>query len=326
MADPYLEFCDQMMHRVYPLTDNSGGLDTTGQFRLPTSLITDIYLCAPNTPGVSTDRFYISRVMIRRHNIDVEISFDSPDLTSPLGVFQQIKTDAPLQACYLFTPYSSSAPAGALAPLYYMTGQICIGDAQEALRSLGSWEFEPTAPDNYTWITPTRIGLGVLSMQYIMINDRVYTGSVRLREGENIRLDTDTEEIGGVTHTVITVNASLQAGSPDINLASDGDVITALTDLFGVPIQTVNGIRPDVARNFNIEGADCIDIGVLDFGIEISNPCATPCCDENDNVETLRQSAANLNLRYAQLHSFFEAVSRAINGTQQKLLVLGSEV
>jgi len=326
MPDPYQEFCDQMMHRSYPLTDASGGLDSTGQFRLPTSLVTDIYLCAPDLPFLNYSKFYISRVTIRQFNIDIEISYDDPSLTTPLGVFQQIKTSAPLQECYLFTPYSAGAPTGILAPLYFMTGQVCIGDAREAARSIGSWEFTQDTDQESTWITPTRIGRGVLSVQHIMINDRVYTGSVRLREGQNVRLDTDTEIISGVPHTVITVNASFQAGSPDINLASDADVLTALTNLFGVPVQTINGLQPDVNRNFQIEGADCITIAPLTTGIEISNPCATPCCDENDNVDDLQQSIANLNLRYAQLHSFFEALSKSINATQQKLLVLGAEV
>lgn len=323
-SEVYKEFADSNMHRAYPLTDDSGGEDVTGAFVLPSSLITDIYLCVPNLPNIDKNLFYIENVLIRRFFIDITLGYDDPAVTQPLGTFRQISTTAPLQTTYDFIP-SEFQSADEFAALYFMTGQITIGDPAESIKFLGSWSFDQSTAERSTYITPTRVAKGLLNVQYISINDRLFTGNVKLREGANVEMDVDQQVVNGETETTITINASLNAGS-DLELNNDEDVLDQLIQTYGIPILTINGMVPDADRNFNFFGADCTTVNAGDHNISIGNPCATPCCDEDANVTALTDSIANLNLRYSQLKAFQDSIADAVNSLQNKLLTLGAEL
>jgi hypothetical protein len=325
MSQVFQEFADQNLHRVYPLTDESGGVDTSDQFTLPTSLITDIYLCVPNLPVVDKNKFYVSNVLVRKFFIEVTIGYDDPAVTQPLGVFKNISTAAELHTTYDFSP-SQIQSGDEFTALYHMTGQITIGDTSEISALLGSWSFSQADDTHSTFISTSRIGKGLLNVQYISVNDRLFTGNVKFREGSNITLDVDTQTVDGEYETVITVSASLNANSL-LQLNSDADVLAALISQFGAPILSINGLLPEPEdRNFNIFGLDCTTVDAAANGLVLSNPCASPCCDEDTNLANILDSIANLNLRYAQLKAFLDAQFTSQNTLQNKLLVLGSEV
>jgi len=325
MSTVYQEFLDQNLHRAYPLTDESGGLDNTGTFRIPTSLITDIYLCVPNLLLIDCRKFYVENILIRRYFIDITIGYNDSGVPRPLGTFKNISTQAAVQSSYAFTP-SQYQSNDVWTPLYHMTGQIVIGDAAEAIRYLGSWTFNQSDAEHSSLIVPTRIARGLLNVQYISINGRLFTGNVVLREGNNVKMQVDTRLNHGLQETVITFSASLNAAGT-LQLLNDDDIFDALVNRFGVPIQTINGLRPDAEHNFNVLGADCTTVDPSGaHGVVVANPCATPCCDEDQNIKNIMDSIANLNLRYAQLKAFFDASAAALNGLQNKILVLGSEV
>jgi hypothetical protein len=323
-ADVLQEFHDQNQHRSYPLIDAAGGVDVTDTFTLPTSFIVDIYMCAPNLASVDVCKFYISNITVRRFFIDVTISYDDPAVTGAIGTFKNIDTSNPINSTYEFTPFQIQSN-DSFTPLYHMTGQITIGDVADVLRFLGSWNFSPTDNEHSTYITGSRIAKGLLNVQYISINDRIFTGVVKLKEGSNLTMEIDQEVVGSTTETTITLNASLNSGS-NLQINNDEDMLDALTDKFGVPIQTINGMLPNPARNFTFFGEDCSAVTTGDFSVALSNPCATPCCDEDTNIANLQDSVSGLNLRYSQLKGFFDAVSESINNVQNKLLSLGSDI
>jgi hypothetical protein len=318
------EFLDDNLHRVYPLTDDSGGTDITDSFVLPTSFISDIFLCAPNLPQIDITKFYISNITIRRFFVDITIGYDDPAVDQPIGSFKNIDTTAPVHSTYQFIPAEIQSE-DSFAPLYFMTGQIIIGESNELVTLLGSWNFDLSDAEHSTFIVPTRVSQGLVNVQYISINDRLFTGNVRFREGSNINMDVEQETVDGQLQTVITLSASLSAGST-LSLTSDADVLNELIRQFGVPLLTINGMLPDPNRNFNLFGADCTTVDGLTNGLVISNPCASPCCDEDSNINNILESISNLNSRYGQLKGFYDAATAAINNVQNKLLVLGSEV
>lgn len=318
MSDVYREFSDKNLTRAYPLTDDSFGQDITDTFHIPESLITDIFLCAPNLSIVDTEKFYIKNITIRQYFIDITIGYE--DVTPPVGVFRGISTTAPLHTKYDFTP-SELQTDDDYTPLFFMTGQITIGSASDALNMLGSWTFVPVQAQ----ITPTRVSKGLINVQYISINGRLLTGNVRFKAGANVTLNVYQQTIGGEVVNIVELGASLTA-QETLQLNSDADVYNKLLEDFGIPIQTINGLYPDDDRNFDFLGADCTSVDTNDHGIVISNPCATPCCDEDANVADILQNISNLNLRYAQLKAYFDAQSSIINSIQNKLLVLNAEL
>jgi hypothetical protein len=318
VADIYQEFCDAQMTRAFPLTDDSYGQDLTGAFHIPESLMTDIFLCAPNLASIDTAKFYVRNITLRRYFLDITIGYE--DVTRPLGVFRGIRTDAPLHTKYDFTP-SELQTGDEWTPLFFMTGQIVIGSASDALNMLGSWTFEPVQAH----ITPTRVSKGLINVQYLSVDNRLLTGNVRLKAGANVTLSVVTQVIGGQTVHIVEIGAALNP-EDTLQLTSDADVYNRLISDFGVPIRTINGLYPDANRNFTVLGADCTAISSNTHGIVVSNPCASPCCDEDSSVETLMQSISSLNLRYAQLKAYFDAQASSINNIQNKLLVLNAEL
>ena len=314
MTDVLREWLDANLHRCFPLEDNAASVDLTGYFTIPTSLMSDMFLCAPDIPVVDTAKFYIRNIVVRKLFIDITLGYE--DVNVPIGAFKNIRTDADLHTVYDFTPARVQTDDD-YTPLFFMTGQVIIGDPLPVTQKLGSWTFVPAN----TRICPTRIGRGVLNVRYLKIGSRLFTGAVKLREGANISMAVTTEG----ADTVITISASLLAGSTT-QINNDADLLAALLADYGRPIVSINGIYPDINRNFAVLGADCTEIEDGDHNIVVHNPCASPCCEENANVQQLMESITNLNLRYAQLKAYFDAQSTAVNTLQNKMLVLGAEI
>ena len=122
-----------------------------------------------------------------------------------------------------------------------------------------------------------------------------------------------------------TITISITDGT-DATLLSDQDVIDALTTDIGVPIRSINGLLPDVNRNFQFTGEDCSQVTLNGAGITLGNPCATPCCPEDVNIEAIKESITNLNQKYADLFRFYEETSTTINQVQGALMTLGTTI
>jgi hypothetical protein len=321
MSQTLQEFLDNNLHRVFPLEDSAPGWDINGVFQLPSTLISNLFLCVPDLPAIDVSKFYIQRIVIRTSFVDIYIGYDDAAVTEPLGVFKSIDTTAPVHSTYTFTP-SELQTNDDFTPLYHMSGQITMGTFNEALALLGSWEFDYTNGQLVAGI----ISKGLLNVQYISINGRLFTGNVKLVEGANIVFEVDEQTVGSETITYITCNATLAADS-DLQVVNDEDILTAFQLLYGgVPINTINGLLPDSERNFTLTAADCTTITPNQNGLTIENPCARPCCEEDENVVRILEDIANLNERYANLDSHYNTVSTAMQEMQNKLLVLGSTI
>ena len=316
MSITYTEFLDSNLHRVFPLDDDMSGRDTTDALQIPTALISDIFMCAPNHPSVDLSLFYISNLTIRSRFIDITIGYDG--VSDTIGSFHNIDMSAPVHTTYLFTPLKRQT-GDLTALLFHMTGQITMGDLSEVGALVGSWNFDIAN----TLISPARLSQGILNIQYISVNDRLYTGLVRLKEGANIDLTAEEEIVAGLPRTTITVSATLNADS-DSQFNNDQDVLDAITTQFGRPLRSINGVLPDIDRNFQLDGADCTDVIEIDNGLSLSNPCATPCCEEDSTIEGILESLANLNLRYGQLKAGLDAGNKEVIDVQNKLLRLAS--
>ena len=229
-----------------------------------------------------------------------------------IGSFKNILVDAALQQTYLLVP-SGTDITGPLAALSIMTGQVTIGDARETSTLLGNWRFDPTQ----TYISPTRVSQGLINVQYFAVGDNLFTGTINITGGSGVDLDVETS--GDVT--TITVNVDTTSSA---SLLTDDDVISALTTDVGPPIRSINGLVADGNRNFLLQGGDCTEVSGLTAGVSIGNPCATPCCPEDENIASLKESVENLNLKYADLIRFYELNRDLVNEIQNKLFSLGN--
>lgn len=317
MSVVFKEFCDENMHRNYPLVDDASVTDTTGSFKLFTNLMVDMFLCVPNTAGVDLSKFYVSNITVRRFFVDITVGHD--DVGPVIGSFRNIDVSAALHTSYDFVPATVDI-GGSLNPLYYSTGQVTIGSAQETAQNPGSWSFDYAE----TPISPTRIAQGLMNVQHIEADDRLMTGVVTLKEGANVTFDVVSTGTAPDADTTITVNASLSGDVGSVDLLNDTDVLNALIGRYGHPIVTINGLRPDATMNFGIIGEDCTQVDPLDHGVAISNPCARPCGTEDSVIAQALNDIGNLDLRYGTLKTFIENAASDLNRINQRLIALGN--
>jgi hypothetical protein len=317
MPEVYREFLDANLTRAFPLTDAASGLDVSGSFRLPTNLISDIFLCVPNIAGLDKTAFYISNISIRRYLLDITIGYQG--VSDYIGSFRGISTTAAIHTQYDYVPAETTL-GNDYDALFFGSGQITIGDASSVSNTPGSYSFDHTNAA----ILGSRVSAGLLNVQYIQIGSRLLTGVVKLKAGTNIDIKLVSDnDVDPPVHTV-TISASLNAGANVLDLLNDDDVIDALVARYGVPIQTINGIKPTSEMNFELVEADCTKLVELPHGISIANPCARPCGDEDARVNQLLEDVGSLDLRFGQMRQAFDAHGSQLNDIMQKIVALGT--
>jgi len=199
-----------------------------------------------------------------------------------------------------------------------MSGSVTIGTNVAAVTEPGSWEFDETA----TALSATTIDEGLSQVRSIQVGTERFINNVVFKEGTNVIF---TPTYDAVTDTTtIVVSARLSSTSSDIKLETDADIIDAITDIYGAPIVTVNGIDPDSSGNFIIEGEDCVVVGNITNGVNISNPCSTPCCD-TDYLDAAYEALNQINVRYARLVDFYTATDTNISQIQARLALLEAQ-
>ena len=310
-----LEWLDDNSHRKFPLDDSATGIDVTGAQTLPTSLIVDLFLCVPVTADVA--KFYLKSVLIARYFINIEIGYVKPDNTEiVIGRFTKIPTDQANNSTYYLEPAAQTLTAD--LPFTKSTGAIVIGRCTEALGLPGYYEFSPASGK----ILSTRISQGLAVIQQITVGDRIFTGNIILKEGDNVKFITRTDVLTNTT--IVTVNANIASLEDlDIPLVNDATVLANLTQLYGIPISTINGIKPAAAPSydFKIEGIDCTSVESVKAGVSITNKSCQPCCDKS-MLDAAYQAISELNKRYAQMESYYDTIGRNVNELQARMVAL----
>lgn len=301
MPNTLREFQELNLHRNYPMTDASSTVDQFRNIPIPTELIADFQLSVPeHTKALGI--FYISKLNVRSVTCDIEISYQKTLDSSQviIGHFFNIATDRSM-----FTTYALSSQKQSLIDNEYfedITGSVTIGYALGSIMIPGSYEYLPTD----TQLLFSTIHEGLLQLRYIEVDSKRYTGNVVLAEGEGITLgiieDSETNT------TTITVNQDSDVSS-DLILNSDADILKALLDMYGRPITTINGAKPNQQGNLNIVGDTCVTVSDISQGnLTISNPCAVPCCDPTDFSEDAYAALNTLNVRTSKIVSFLTKI------------------
>ena len=309
------ELWNENSHRRYPLQDSAPAKDTTGTVTIPDSLIVDLQLCVPlSSTGAGV--FYISSVTIKRLTIDVGLSYRyNTGTIIAIGSFFNIIVGAGTDQTYTFSPLEQTNITYVL--FSDISGSIVIGSTTAASSLAGQWLFTYLA----TPINVSSLNEGLTQVRSIQVDSERFTGNVVLREGDNINIVPTYDVLTGIT--TLTINSSLPAGGT-VSLLSDSDVLTALEDKYGKPITTINNLRPDSGGNFEFEGQDCVEINT-GTGVQISNPCSQPCCDNVTTLDEAYQALNKLNLKYGQIYDFYVSVSSRISELQSKIAILENQ-
>lgn len=306
------EWLDQNQHRVFPMADNMSTTDITGSYVIPTSFMVDIFLCVP--PGYNTSKFYVQSIVARRYSSDVTIGYNDGTTNVIVGHFRDIPFDQPLNTAYTFEPETQTGNTARALEL--INGILVVGTLEELLKQPGQWTFDVAE----TALLNTRVTEGLAGVTSIAVGNDIFTGNIALKEGAGITI-TPTYDTAN-SQTIISIAADLGALEDlPIPLTSDASIIANLTQMYGQPITTINGIEPASNGNFVLKAADCTKITTLTNGISIENPCSVPCC-EKEVLDDVYESIAQINQRYARLEGYYQSISRNINELQARMIAL----
>jgi len=297
------EWRNNNAHRQFPLDDTVSGDSTspTG-FRIPQSLMVDLRMDVPHDadPG----EFFISRILVAGASVVVSISYPGVGVVgsftlAPGGFGGEVQMGG--------SSVSDPAWRG-------LSGVMASGFLDEALKFPGNWVFtEETAR-----INPACIHNGPAGVRSLIVDGQALYGAVVLKAGDNISITRSWDAVN--SRHVLTIAATRDTGG--LTLQNDRDILDALAARYGHPVTAINGIPADSNGLFRLEGADCVGVESGINSVTITNPCATPCCDQEEYIGALYEALNDLNARYARLIEFEDALTESVNMMQNKLGVL----
>ena len=293
----YAEFVDSNLDKRYPLTDTD---DVTGDsgISIPSSFLADLKLCIGmmDNPGDDSYRFNtsISELLVYPDYVFIRISCPTPDGFVPVAESDPIPTTLNVgntieERTFRIRP-TSTIP---------INGTLVVGTCADIIKYPGVWEIS----EKQGRVFPANIIVMPDTLNGIRIGDTVVTGDITLEAGDNVDISYDATT-NTITISVIT---------PEEAVITDDDLLNIITEKYGIPIVTINGIRPDVKGNFQIMAEDCLELSTMPSAhtITLKNPCGTTCASESFMADTYTR-ISDLNKNMTVLSSLYSSASNSL--------------
>ena len=298
----YLEFCDENMHRHYPLADGAIAISTLG-VRLPDSFLADLRISvAADAVEGFTASFYVSKVTVDHATVGLEVS--SSVLTGVIARLSGIPVG--LTSGDTIAARTFELVPGEDHP--EVAGQLIVGSCADVRNLLGIHTFIHAAGK----LLPTTIFPQTNTVSGIQVGDHVLTGVVTLIAGDNCTIEADLD----------TNSITISYGDPaEGNIVTSDDLLEAVLAEFGMPILTINGVTPDGTGDFEFRGmgitegseesevGDCISIVSGTNSIIISNVCNPPC-NTKEELSLVYSRIGELNRGFSVLQQNYSAIAR----------------
>lgn len=293
-----IDWLNENAYRNYPLVDGASRVAASGAV-LPTGLIVDLSLPVP-LGTLEPSNAFIRKV----YGFSAGVVITIGDTSSPgvdLATATVFTADHARNRSYPLTGIPGTKLNG-------VSGRIAIGLPEAVAQcSLGLFDYA-AAPQNtqlvISCIRPLLQGVnGVVVRQADGSLSPVLGGSITLIPGDNVSLEVDA------VSKSIRVSASVQVTPQQVTDAGCGCDENVENDLGG--IKTINGVEPDSAGNFLLQGLDCVQLTPASSGsgIVISDSCTEPCCgcDQLDQLQATLQTIENFRSQLAQAADQLEA-------------------
>ncbi len=269
-----LDFLNLNTVRNYPIKDGLSRVSSDSLFTIPNDLIADLNITSPSNPGV---RLFISRLVNTSTHVLIEISMKDIGV---MGTFNIPINTANYSDIWLVS--SSAFPN--------TVGCLTVGSLIN-LSTLpsGDFSFDISSTELLMRVfTPASLGVNYLSFSDSKANKVTLTGYVTVKAESNLQF-----RDGG--DTVI-----MDAGE---NLG-----LNKICDDSGIPIKTINGVKPDSEGNFYLLPGDCVSMENVEYGILLKDSCGKPCVGCNEIGE--------LTNRLISLESELLKIRDYVNNTQ----------
>ncbi len=300
------EFLNSNSQRAYPLSEDATGLDTTGDFELPTDFLLGVFFPISTGLDIDPSRIFLQRIAIYGTGLIVSLGYDDGVTTPEIIANAIIPRDT-------HSEYNTYA-LGGINDFADGIGHIVVGQLVNISRSAGVYLFDYAGgqldPD---CVRPMIRGLSRLTIRNGVELSEPITGDVELFAGTNIRLDFVSVP-GGDPRIVINAISG-------VGLNTSCECLTDDTE--ALPIVTINNIPPDASGNFNFLGSDCLTIEIDGSDIKFEDICSKPCCGCEELV-ALTDRVSHLGDGATNLRNFLNTLATEV--TQMGSVVLGSRL
>lgn len=309
MADTYAqEWLNANLSRSYPLADEVGGQTNT----LPCTLLVD---CRLIHDCYDLYDAYISRLEVSEVGWTASLTFtavqndgDTPaEYTADRLIAVPYDTERNGKV-----PFNQSIGTTGIS----IAGSFTIGKAT-AVDSLPNSN-EYTLAD--TKLSPAVItSISGLCIKAIKVGDELFSGVVELVAGDGIELETSVDEDTKVT-TINITNTKYSLPEANQEITDDEGLAERLVAIYGPPITSINGVRPDTNGNIGIvypkAESDGVSYAIITEGIGAGRLALTltpdPCVDKGA-ITTIIGNLSQLNLRADKLDTGIKELDTAIN-------------
>ena len=322
-----LEWLNSNMHRNYPIVDNTVVEANTPGVYLPSSFLVDLQLIVPYVEGLDASKFFISAVTRNADSFQITMGYLISEVGANvrMGFDCAVSSAIPVDTVFSGEPYMVRLAAITTDATYTSsTYTYGIPAGYEAMRNIRGAVYIGTCSDM------TDVG----AMSFIYENAAIMPTCVYIEDPTNTLSSIRIMDSHGTDATLTDdITIILEEGIL-ATISSDKDTVTfsldpayvtaALNDILeekvGTAIRTINGQPPDKNGAFWIKGLDCTNVGEVDHGLTISNPCAKPCCDSNgvDSADILK-ALTDLTSAKEVLNNYYSSMATNVNALQARL-------
>lgn len=284
-------------------------------------MLIDLKIQLPPTSLNLKNSFYIKQIIdnLQGYTITIGCVYDNNEFTclAAYGIKKDLQIASDIATrYYILTPLLQQIPQVYRETFRKIYGSVIIG--QTATYNKGTLSFTAeTAAINPICVFQNQ------GVQYIRIGDTYLTGLVQLKAGKGILINVSSNTDGSSLVTFDIDQDTAYSGMMSVQQA-----VQTIKNQLGLPITTINGVKPDAAGNINITGVDCVRVGGKAGtvgSVTISNTCAKPCCDSTKS-STLTQQLDILKQQHNILRDYFVQMGANINYMQANIgSVIGSK-
>ena len=284
-------------------------------------MLIDLKIQLPPTSLNLKNSFYIKQIIdnLQGYTITIGCVYDNNQFTclAAYGIKKDLQIASDIATrYYILTPLLQQIPQVYRETFRKIYGSVIIG--QTATYNKGTLSFTAeTAAINPICIFQNQ------GVQYIRIGDTYLTGLVQIKAGKGILINVSANTDGSSLVTFDIDQDTAYSGMMSVQQA-----VQTIKNQLGLPITTINGVKPDAAGNINIAGVDCVRVGGKAGtvgSVTISNTCAKPCCDSTKS-STLTQQLDILKQQHNILRDYFVQMGANINYMQANIgSVIGSK-
>ena len=284
-------------------------------------MLIDLKIQLPPTSLNLKNSFYIKQIIdnLQGYTITIGCVYDNNEFTclAAYGIKKDLQIASDIATrYYILTPLLQQIPQVYRETFRKIYGSVIIG--QTATYNKGTLSFTAeTAAINPICVFQNQ------GIQHIRIGDTYLTGLVQLKAGKGILINVSSNTDGSSLVTFDIDQDTAYSGMMSVQQA-----VQTIKNQLGLPITTINGVKPDAAGNINITGVDCVGGGGKAGtvgSVTISNTCAKPCCDSTKS-NTLTQQLDILKQQHNILRDYFVQMGANINYMQANIgSVIGSK-